>query len=107
MKKIIIAIAVALLIVGCRNTCILHTYYGDFDTDTLKSCLDDTDGISCYLVHTESSDTFRAKQGTIYIKGPVEVYYNPKKGCYYKRYPISGRGTRILMYNPTDNSYGE
>ena len=66
MKKIIIAIAVALLIVGCRNTCILHTYYGDFDTDTLKSCLDDTDGISCYLVHTESSDTFRAKQGTIY-----------------------------------------
>lgn len=106
MKKWIFVIVVLVLSIGCEKGAILHTYYGDFCTDTLEVFSDDTDGSLCYLVHTEASDTFKAEHGTIVIHGPVKVYYNPEKNIYYKKYPVSGRGSKVLMYNPVDNTYG-
>ena len=107
MKKIVMLITLmAIMVIGCRNAQVLHTYYGDFSTDTLGVLIDDTDGSSCYLVSTEFKDSFNVKRGTIIIEGPIEIYYNSQKDIYYKRYPASGNSdARILKYNPYDNTY--
>ena len=81
MKKTLLFILIALLVVACSQPHKYHTYFGDIDTDTIEvAFIDIKDGLPCYLVHVKDIDSIEKAPGVWgYLYGPLKYYYCPAK----------------------------
>ena len=94
MKKIMFLIVVIVMI-GCGDRQILHTYYGDFDTDTMEVAF--TRGNQLwYKVRYSERDSFMMDGKLLFVKGPVIDYYCPSTNTYEETF-LDNQGNIISV----------
>lgn len=71
---------------GCDNRQVIHTYYGDFDTDTMAVAYT-RNGHDWYKVNYSEKDSFNWDGNIVYVKGPIVDYYCPSEDIYEETFP--------------------
>ena len=104
MKKLLILFVVIVLLTACGEKHIVHTFYGDFDLDTMEVAYT-RDSLDWYLVRCSEKDSFYWCGEWKYIHGPIKDYYCPDSNLYEESCPDNqGRITmsRIDPYHQYD-----
>lgn len=116
MKKLLLIgiwAVIALVLVGCREQHVYHTYYKDIDVDTLLPIHDEDSSVFYVLEITKVDSTIAFAMG---LEGMYEViFYCPSKDEYsFQLYGSDGGESPRRVFNPeTDstfyniNRYGE
>ena len=98
MKKLLFYVFLVLLslVLGCRKHALLHTYYGDFDLDTMRVIYDD-DSTEYYLVKMEKVDT-AISTGLEMGKTYIAHFYKPCYRIYFSTVITeAGAGRSLLL----------
>lgn len=105
MKKLVpIVVLLILLTVGCnKKHRVFHTYYGDFDLDTMTA-IADRDGAHYYLVKTEVLDSVTVKALGC-EKAMIAYFYKPSTNVYFNvLYDNDGRSGLRTYFDPYTDS---
>ena len=98
MKKLVICI-LGIILLGCSQKNILHTYYGDVATDTLAVWCDEDKSL-CYVLKTTKLDSLES--AVMGLDSMVEViYYNPSKDVYsFQLFGSDGGSSLRINFDP-------
>ena len=100
MKKILLIIVILIGLIGCKHDTVIHTYYGDFDTDTLNIEMIDANDQPCYKVYKIDKDSFIWYGVVKYLPSPATILYNPKDKIYYRLSRDNNGRETCSEYNP-------
>lgn len=102
MKKVLIILSIIMLL-GCTEQHILHTYYGDINTKAIQGFLD-TDSQIYYAINVEKVDKEICEAMGLDSACFVD-FYKPSEDTYFRMLLGSdGGSSERIYYNPYKNN---